>query len=165
MGIFSKLFKGTEDTSNTLFSPVDGKVVAISQVPDPTFADEILGKGLAIRPSSDVIFSPCDGTVDMMFDTGHAVNLISESGMEILIHVGLETVSLKGKHFKTFKNSGDHVSKGDKLIEFERDQIAAEGFNTIIPVVICNSDSYSSVKVLAVDSQVKTGDKILTVAK
>ena len=78
MGIFSKLFKGTEDTSNTLFSPVDGKVVAISQVPDPTFADEILGKGLAIIPSSDVVFSPCDGTVDMMFDTGHAVNLISE---------------------------------------------------------------------------------------
>ena len=119
MGFFSKLFKGGEDPANTLVSPVDGKAVAISEVSDPTFSEEILGKGLAIKPSSNTVYSPCDGTIDLMFDTGHAVNLISDSGIEILIHIGLDTVSLKGKHFKTLKNTGDKVKKGDALIEFE----------------------------------------------
>lgn len=164
MGFFSKLFKGGEDPANTLVSPVDGKAVAISEVSDPTFSEEILGKGLAIKPSSNTVYSPCDGTIDLMFDTGHAVNLISDSGIEILIHIGLDTVSLKGKHFKTFKNTGDKVKKGDALIEFEREEIANEGFDTIIPIVICNSDSYSSIKpVTGVD--VKKGDNILSLEK
>ena len=131
MGFFSKLFKGEEDAANTLFAPVDGKAVPVSQVSDPTFADEILGKGLAIKPSSNTVYSPCDGTIDLMFDTGHAVNLVSDSGIEILIHIGLDTVSLKGKHFKTLKNTGDKVRKGDPLIEFEKDEIAKEGFDYI----------------------------------
>lgn len=164
MGFFSKLFKGEEDAANTLFAPVDGKAVPVSQVSDPTFADEILGKGLAIKPSSNTVYSPCDGTIDLMFDTGHAVNLVSDSGIEILIHIGLDTVSLKGKHFKTLKNTGDKVRKGDPLIEFERDVIAKEGFDTIIPIIICNTDSYSEVKPLT-DIDVKVGDKILTVRK
>ena len=104
MGFFNKIFKsGGEDLSYVLTAPVDGKSIPLSEVADPTFADEILGKGLAIIPSSNVISSPCDGTIDLMFDTGHAVNLISDSGIEILIHVGLETVSLKAKHFKRLK--------------------------------------------------------------
>ncbi len=164
MGFFSKLFKGEEDAANTLFAPVDGKAVPVSQVSDPTFADEILGKGLAIKPSSNTVYSPCDGTIDLMFDTGHAVNLVSDSGIEILIHIGLDTVSLKGKHFKTLKNTGDKVRKGDPLIEFEKDEIAKEGFDTIIPIIICNTDSYSEVKPLT-DIDVKVGDKILTVRK
>lgn len=164
MGFFSKLFKGEEDAANTLFAPVDGKAVPVSQVSDPTFADEILGKGLAIKPSSNIVYSPCDGTIDLMFDTGHAVNLVSDSGIEILIHIGLDTVSLKGKHFKTLKNTGDKVRKGDPLIEFERDGIAKEGFDTIIPIIICNTDSFSEVKPLT-DIDVKVGDKILTVRK
>lgn len=164
MGFFSKLFKGEEDAANTLFAPVDGKAVPVSQVSDPTFADEILGKGLAIKPSSNTVYSPCDGTIDLMFDTGHAVNLVSDSGIEILIHIGLDTVSLKGKHFKTLKNTGDMVRKGDPLIEFEKDEIAKEGFDTIIPIIICNTDSYSEVKPLT-DIDVKVGDKILTVRK
>ncbi len=163
MGFFSKLFKA-EDESMILASPVSGTAVAISEVPDPTFAEEILGKGLAIRPSGDVVCSPCDGTVDLMFDTGHAVNLISDSGIEILIHIGLETVGLKGKHFKTLKESGDKVKKGDPLIEFERQAIADEGYNTIIPVVICNSDSYSKI-VPVTGKDFVTGDKILSVEK
>ena len=164
MGFFSKLFKGEEDAANTLFAPIDGKAVPVSQVSDPTFADEILGKGLAIKPSSNTVYSPCDGTIDLMFDTGHAVNLVSDSGIEILIHIGLDTVSLKGKHFKTLKNTGDKVRKGDPLIEFEKDGIAKEGFDTIIPIIICNTDSYSEVKPLT-DIDVKVGDKILTVRK
>ena len=99
-----------------------------------------------------------------MFDTGHAVNLISDSGIEILIHIGLDTVSLKGKHFKTLKSTGDKVKKGDALIEFEKDEIAKEGFDTIIPIIICNTDSYSAVKPIA-GATLKVGDKILTVEK
>ena len=163
MGFFSKLFK-SEDESMILTSPAAGTAVAISEVPDPTFAEEILGKGIAIRPTGNTVFSPCDGTIDLMFDTGHAVNLISDSGIEILIHIGLETVGLKGKHFKTLRESGDKVKKGDPLIEFEREAIAEEGYNTIIPVVICNSDSYSRIDTVT-GKDVAAGDRIITVVK
>lgn len=164
MGIFTKLFKNTADPANTLASPAEGKTVDISEVPDPTFAEGILGKGIAIIPEGDTVYSPCDGTIDLMFDTGHAVNLISDSGIEILIHIGLETVSLKGKHFKTFMNTGDKVKKGDKLIEFDRKAIADEGFNTIIPVVICNSDSYSEI-IAETAKNVAPGDLLMTLKK
>ena len=96
MGIFSKLFKESDNSSDVLVSPVDGKTINLSEVPDPTFSEGILGQGIAIIPSGDAVFSPCDGTIDLMFDTGHAVNIISDKGAEILIHIGLETVSLKG---------------------------------------------------------------------
>lgn len=164
MGIFTKLFKNAADPANTLASPAEGKTVDISEVPDPTFAEGILGKGIAIIPEGDTVYSPCDGTIDLMFDTGHAVNLISDSGIEILIHIGLETVSLKGKHFKTFMNTGDKVKKGDKLIEFDRKAIADEGFNTIIPVVICNSDSYSEI-IAETTKNVAPGDLLMTLKK
>ena len=94
MGIFSKLFgKGAD----TIGAPVAGEAVEIQQVSDPTFGQEILGKGIAIKPSEGRVVAPCDGTVDMMFDTGHAVSLVADFGAEILIHVGLDTVNLKGK--------------------------------------------------------------------
>ncbi len=164
MGFFSKIFKsGAEDMSLSLTSPVDGKAVSIREVPDPTFGDEILGKGIAIIPQSGVVCSPCDGTIDLMFDTGHAVNLISGSGIEILIHIGLETVALKGKHFTTLRETGDQVKRGDELIRFDLDGLKADGYNTIIPIVICNSDSYSSIDTVAGD--VRTGDRIITVSE
>ena len=112
VGIFSKLFK---DNTDMLASPAAGRTIDISEVADPTFAEGILGQGIAIIPSDDTVYSPCDGTIDLMFDTGHAVNLISDKGTEIHIHIGLETVSLKGKHFKTFMNTGDKVKKGDTV--------------------------------------------------
>ncbi len=164
MGIFSKLFKESDNSSDVLVSPVDGKTINLSEVPDPTFSEGILGQGIAIIPSGDAVFSPCDGTIDLMFDTGHAVNIISDKGAEILIHIGLETVSLKGKHFRTFMNTGDKVKKGDKLIEFERQAIADEGFNTVIPMVICNSDSYEDITP-ETGKTVACGDLILKLKK
>ena len=158
VGIFSKLFK---DNTDMLASPAAGRTIDISEVADPTFAEGILGQGIAIIPSDDTVYSPCDGTIDLMFDTGHAVNLISDKGTEILIHIGLETVSLKGKHFKTFMNTGDKVKKGDKLIEFDRQAIADEGFNTVIPIVICNSDAYDDIKP-EIGRDVMPGDPIIT---
>ncbi len=141
MGIFKKFFgKSTDD----LYAPVDGVAVAISEVSDPTFGQEILGKGIAIRPKSGRVVAPCDATVDMMFETGHAVSLVADFGAEILIHVGLDTVNLKGKHYTIHVKNGDHVKKGDLLMEFDPQAIQAEGYDIITPVVICNSGDYAT---------------------
>ena len=119
---------------------------------------------MAIRPSGNQIFSPCDATVDLMFDTGHAVSLKGDEGAEILIHVGLETVSLKGKHFKVFAKTDEHVSKGQLLIEFDREAIAAEGYDTITPMVICNTADYQSVNAYT-GKTVSPGDTVLGLVK
>ena len=164
VGIFSKLFRNESAPADTLVSPAAGRTIDLSEVPDPTFSEGILGQGIAIIPSGDVVYSPCDGTIDLMFDTGHAVNLISDAGAEILIHIGLETVSLKGRHFQTFMNTGDKVRKGDKLIGFERQAIADEGFNTVIPVVICNSEAYDGI-MAETGKDVEPGDAIISLKK
>ncbi len=141
MGFFQKLFGKKYDE---LCAPVKGNAVPVSQVPDPTFAEEMLGKGIAIEPAEGRVFAPCDATVDMMFETGHAVSLIADFGAEVLIHIGLETVSLKGKHFTVHAANGDKVKKGQLLIEFDLEAIKAEGFNTITPMLVCNSADYET---------------------
>ena len=161
MGIFKKLFGKPMDE---LFAPVAGNAVPVSKVPDPTFADEILGKGIAVEPTEGKVFAPCDATVDMMFETGHAVSLVADCGAEILIHVGLETVSLKGEHFTVHAATGDKVRKGDLLIEFDLEAIKAAGFNTITPMVICNSTDYATIKT-NVDKPVTNSDVVMELAK
>lgn len=161
MGFFKKLFSKPMDT---LCAPVAGHAVPVSQVPDPTFAEELLGKGIAVEPTEGKIFAPCDATVDMMFETGHAVSLVADFGAEILIHVGLETVSLKGKHFTIHAANGDKVKKGDLLIEFDLEAIKAEGFNTITPMLVCNSGDYSTFNT-SVDKTVTASDVVIELAK
>ena len=142
MGIFDKLFKKATDD---LYAPVAGEVVAITEVSDPTFGEEILGKGVAIKPANGRVVAPCDATVDMMFETGHAVSLVADCGAEILIHVGLDTVNLKGEHYTIHAKNGDHVKKGDLLMEFDPEAIKAAGYDIITPVVICNSGDYGTI--------------------
>ena len=161
MGIFSKLFGKKLDE---VYAPVAGQAVAIGEVPDPTFAEEMLGKGIAIIPAEGKVFAPCDATVDMMFTTGHAVSLIADCGAEILIHVGLETVSLEGKHFTVHCANGDKVSKGQLLIEMDLDAIKADGYNTITPVVICNSADYPTFNT-NVGKAVTGADVVIELAK
>ena len=163
MGFFDKLFSG-KSKEEELGAPVDGEAVPLSEVSDPTFGEEILGKGVAIRPTGNQIYSPCDASVDLMFDTGHAVSLKGDNGAEILIHVGLETVSLKGKHFKVFAKTDEHVSKGQLLIEFDREAIAAEGYDTITPMVICNTADYQAVNAYT-GKTVAAGDTVLGLVK
>ena len=217
MGLFDKLFSG-KPKEMELGAPVAGEAVPIQEVKDPTFGDEILGKGMAIKPTGNQIVSPCDATVDLMFETGHAVSLKGDNGAEILIHVGLETVSLGGKHFKTIKptgnqivspcdatvdlmfetghavslkgdngaeilihvgletvslggkhfktiaKTGDHVTKGQLLIEFDREAIAAEGLDTITPMVICNTPDYHAVTAYT-GKTVAPGDTVLGLMK
>lgn len=161
MGLFDKLFAKAGDE---IGAPVAGEAVAITEVSDPTFGQEILGKGVAIRPSEGRVVAPCDATVDMMFETGHAVSLVADCGAEILIHVGLDTVNLKGLHFLVYATNGAHVKKGDLLIEFDLEAIAAAGYDTITPVVICNSGDYSAIKPVT-GKKVSTGDTVLTLVK
>ena len=143
MGFFDKLFgKKLEG----IYAPIAGKAVAITEVSDPTFAEGMLGNGIAIEPADGKVYAPCDATVDMMFDTGHAVSLVTESGAEILIHVGLETVGLEGKPFTVHVQNGDKVKKGQLLIEADLEAIKAAGLPTITPVLICNTDDYPTFK-------------------
>ncbi len=147
MGFFDKLF-GKKDAvqevvdPNHVYAPLAGKAVPLSEVPDPTFSEGLMGNGIAIIPTDGKVCSPVNGTVDMMFDTGHAVSLVSDSGIELLIHVGLETVGLEGKPFSVKVKSGDKVKKGQVLMVADLNAIKAAGLNTITPVLVCNTDDY-----------------------
>ena len=161
MGFLKKLFSKPVDS---VYAPTAGKAVAISEVPDPTFAEGMLGNGIAIEPTDGKVYAPCDATVDMMFSTGHAVSLVADFGAEILIHVGLETVSLEGKPFTVHAASGDKVKKGQLLIEADLDAIKAAGLPTITPVVICNTDDYPTFKTFA-GKDVSNSDVVIELAK
>lgn len=162
MGLFGKLF-GKEE-SGIITAPVSGKLVSIKEVNDPTFSEEILGKGVAIIPSDNQICAPATGTVTTVFPTGHAAALTTDDGAEILIHIGLDTVKLDGKHFTIHVSEGQKVSKGDLLLEADLEQIKAEGYDTITPIIICNSDDFSEIS--PADFQdVKQGEKVLTLRK
>lgn len=145
MGLFDKLFgKKEEINPNHVYAPLAGEAVAISEVPDPTFSSGAMGNGIAIKPTDGKVCAPVNGTVDMMFDTGHAVTLVSDNGIEILIHVGLETVGLEGKPFQVKVQNGQKVKKGDILMIADLAAIEAAGLPTITPVLICNTDDYTT---------------------
>lgn len=161
MGLFDKLFGKKLDE---IGAPVAGEAVASGEVNDPTFAEEMLGKGMAIKPSAGRVVAPCDANVDMMFETGHAVSLTTEGGVEMLIHVGIDTVNLQGKHYTVHCKAGDKVKKGQLLIEFDKDAIAAEGYDTITPVVVCNSDDFAAFETVT-GRTVAEGDTVIRLGK
>ena len=161
MGFFKKLFgKKTDD----FYAPMAGKAVPITEVPDPTFAEGMLGNGIAIEPAEGKVYAPCDATVDMMFTTGHAVSLVADCGAEVLIHVGLETVGLEGKPFTIHAANGDKVKKGQLLIEVDLDAVKAAGLPTITPVLICNTDDYPTFNTF-VGKDVTNDDVVIGLAK
>ncbi|MBQ2244757.1 MAG: PTS glucose transporter subunit IIA [Oscillospiraceae bacterium] len=161
MGFFKKLFG---KPTNDLYAPVAGQAVPLSEVPDPTFAEGMLGNGIAIQPTDGKICAPCDATVDMMFTTGHAVSLVTDFGAEVLIHVGLETVSLEGKCFTIHAQNGQKVKKGDLLMEADLEGIKAAGLPTITPVVICNTDEFPTFDVTT-GKAVTNADVVIALAK
>lgn len=130
----------------TIFSPVSGNVISITEVADPTFSQEILGTGVAITPTSYDVLSPVNGTVEQMFSTGHAVTVVSDSGIEILIHIGIDTVKLKGEGFTAICKDGDKVSVGDKLMSFDPELIESRGFDDVIPIIITNPTEFEIIK-------------------
>lgn len=150
--------------SETLYSFTSGEVVPLSQVKDEVFSSETLGKGCAVKSDRGRIYSPCNGTIESVFDTKHAVNIVSESGAEILIHVGIDTVKLCGKYFDSHVKNGDKVKVGDKLLTFEESVISNEGYDTIAVMVVCNSDEYREITLLK-DGNTVLGDKLLQIDK
>lgn len=141
-------------------SPVEGNVISLSEVPDATFAQEILGKGVAIVPQKGVIYAPFDGTVDVMFETGHAVGIVGENGIELLVHIGIDTVNLEGKCFTPKKVTGDSVKRGDILIEFDIKKIKEEGYDLTTPVVISNTEQYVNIEITATGEVTKESNLI-----
>ncbi|TRZ39664.1 PTS beta-glucoside transporter subunit EIIBCA [Niallia circulans] len=147
-------------------SPLTGKVLPLQGVPDKTFSGEILGKSIAIEPSENTLVSPFTGTVAMIYPTKHAIGLRSENGLEVLIHIGLETVNLEGKFFNVKVEQGQYVQKGQELITFDREAISNEGYNMVTLVILTNSDQYSSVEKLDLDYQViKTEEQLFNIQK
>ena len=151
----------TDGEEITVLNPLAGEIVSLNQVKDATFSQEILGKGVAVVPAEGVVYAPFDGKVDMMFETGHAVGLTSDKGVELLIHVGIDTVNLKGQYFHPMKKTGDEVKKGDVLLTFEKEKIEQE-YDLMTPVIISNANRYREIKAI------KTGkanvlDSILTI--
>ena len=161
MGFFSKLFGKKVDS---FYAPMAGKAVSITEVPDPTFAEGMLGNGIAIEPVDGKVYAPCDATVDMMFTTGHAVSLVADCGAEILIHVGLETVGLEGKPFTIHVANGDKVTKGQLLIEADLEAIKAAGLPIVTPMLICNTDDYPTFNTF-VGKDVTKEDVVIELAK
>ena len=149
-----------EKKGMNIFAPIDGDAISLSHVSDEVFSQGMLGKGVAIRPSKGRVVSPVNGVMTLVFETKHAVTLVTDDGVEILIHVGLDTVNLKGEHFTAFVNQGDKVNIGDELLAFDIAGITAAGYDTTTPIVICNSDDFKSIEILT-SGAVKQGDKIL----
>ncbi|WP_145046697.1 beta-glucoside-specific PTS transporter subunit IIABC [Paenibacillus xylanexedens] len=129
-----------------IFSPMTGEVKPLSEVPDPAFSEEIMGKGFAIQPTEGRAVSPINGTVFSLSKSGHAIGLVSDTGAEMLIHIGIDTVKLKGQFFSPKVQAGAKVSVGDVLMEFDREEIEKAGYTTITPVIITNMHQYESIE-------------------
>lgn len=127
---------------DVISSPIKGTVASLSTSKDDAFASGALGKGVVISPEDGKVVAPFDGTVMTLFPTKHAIGLISDNGMELLIHIGLDTVQLDGQYFETFVKQGDKVKRGQLLVTFDKEAIETAGFSTEIPVIVTNSDDY-----------------------
>lgn len=129
----------------TVFSPLKGKVIPISEVEDETFASEMLGKGVGIIPTGNRVVAPFDGTVTTFFETKHAIGITNQAGLEILIHVGIDTVNLKGENFQAYAKVDEAVKKGDLLLEFDQKGIEEAGYDSTTMVIVTNTDDYENV--------------------
>lgn len=160
MGLFGGLLKkkGTE-----IGAPVKGVCVPITEVSDPTFGEKILGEGIAIRPVEGNIYAPADGTLSAVFDTGHAAAVTTDNQIEILIHVGLDTVELNGKYYTKCVEVGQRVKKGDLLLKADLEEIKKAGYDTITPVVICNSQDFKTIEVKT-GMEVNPGDVVMYIS-
>lgn len=135
--------------SQLLHAHMNGKVVPLEQVPDEAFSGKVLGDGCAIEPTDGKLYAPCDGVIDTVFDTCHAVNMRSDQGAELLLHVGIDTVKLGGKYFTAHVQDGQQVKTGDLLLSFDADKIRQAGYQLTTPLIVCNSEDYGKLEPLA----------------
>ena len=146
----------------SVVSPLDGDVIELKEVDDEVFASGVTGKGVAIIPTNNVVVSPVEGTVSVLFPSKHAVGITTKDGVELLVHIGLNTVMLNGEGFTTFVNQGDKVVCGQKLLEFDKEFILSKGYSLQSPVLVTNADQFSDI-VMNENQTVKTGDELYKV--
>lgn len=150
------------ENNSIIVAPIEGNAISLEEVGDGVFSEGMLGKGVAIEPTVGRAVSPVDGVISTVFDTKHAVGLTSDNGVEVLIHIGLDTVKLNGQHFTTHVKAGDKVKAGDLLVEFDIEKIKEAGYPTVTPVIVTNTDSYKDVESITKGS-VKEKDKLISV--
>ena len=147
----------------TVYAPLSGKVIPLTEVADETFAEGIMGEGCAIIPDDDRVYSPVSGMIIAFFETHHAITVLSEIGAEILIHVGKDTVELKGEYFTPMKRAGDRVKVGEVLLSFDRNKIREKGYDITTPVTVANSSRYTLS--MTIDGSVTAGDMLMTLTE
>lgn len=149
-------FGKRKETVIKLKAPVSGTAVRLEDVPDPAFSEKLVGDGGAIEPSGDTVVAPCDGTVAALFPTGHALALSTAGGLEVLIHIGIETVNMHGQGFEKLVAQGDAVKAGAPLLRFDKAAIADAGNPTVTPVVITNAEKVKTIKIA--EGELKAGE-------
>ncbi len=154
----------TASKGNTIYAPCKGEVVELKDVKDEVFSSGAMGKGVAIKPSEGKFYAPCDGKISVFFPTGHAIGIVADNGAEVLIHVGMDTVNLKGKGFTPKAKEGDVVKKGQLLLEVDLEEVKKANLSTITPVIITNTADMKDV-VPTVTKQANVGDTLITVVK
>lgn len=147
---------------DTVYSPLSGNAIALENVNDPTFASGALGKGVAVVPSEGKVYAPFDGILDLLYDTKHALGMTSSDGIELLVHVGLNTVELDGKYYTAHAKSGDTIKKGQLLLEFDISKIKEAGYDIMTPVIVTNADNYKEAAVVK-NGRVKAAEKAIVV--
>lgn len=146
----------------TLYAHMKGTVVPLEQVNDEAFSQKVLGEGIAVEPSEGRLYAPCDGKIEMVFDTRHAVSMVSDDGAEILLHIGIDTVKLGGKFFEAHVSDGQSVRRGDLLVTFDIDGIRQAGYSTVTPMIVCSTESHDSV-IPAAAGEVTPDDIAITI--
>lgn len=164
--MFDSLKKMFEKNAKTisLKAVEDGRTIPMDEVNDQTFAQELLGPGIAIVPSNGTVVSPINGMIATVMDTKHAVCIQGEDGLELIVHAGLDTVELNGKYYQTYKEIGDQVKAGDVLLEFDLEEITKAGYDVTTPIVITNLGDYKITKCLT-GQQVKAGEEVIQLTK
>lgn len=164
--MFDSLKKMFEKNAKTisLKAVEDGRTIPMDEVNDQTFAQELLGPGIAIVPSNGTVVSPINGTIATVMDTKHAVCIQGEDGLELIVHAGLDTVELNGKYYQTYKEIGDQVKAGDVLLEFDLEEITKAGYDVTTPIVITNLGDYKITKCLT-GQQVNAGKEVIQLTK
>ena len=175
MGLFDKIFAKKEEKpaslslnfaaeKYTVYAPAAGEVIHLAKLNDGVFSEGILGQGFAIRPEDETIYAPFDGVVENIADTRHAVGLLGNDGMELLIHVGLDTVDMNGQGFTVYVAENDKVTCGQPILTFSKKDIAAAGHSDAVIVVVVNSDNYKEAARVK-EGQTNTLDQLLTMTR
>lgn len=158
--MFKKWFGKQQPKEETITAPLDGTIMRLEDVPDPVFAQNMMGDGIAIDPADGDVVAPVDGEIIQLFPTKHAIGLRSEAGVELLIHVGIDTVSMNGEGFTAYVRAGDRVKRGDRLLSVDLPLVREKAKSAVTPIIITNGDALESLEREA-EASAKKGETVL----